>query len=269
MSNPALSSARTASISASRSLSRRSTRATSGAAVSPAAALRGWVAVLVFAPLLAACGGSSAADYARETIPTGSGSLGGETAAASAAPSAEAEVGFMRVGDVTPASLAEAPTTTAAAPPPPPVDPSGPRKASTGAMATASPNARGASDSGGGQTKASDERGHEAPKPAPNAAVVDSNGNLSEAEVRATIVSRQSTFRECYELGASSTASFSGTVQLKVAIGPTGSVASVDILTSTTKNAQVDSCVTQAVRRIQFPAKGNGAVVAFPIEFGR
>ena len=250
MSNPASSSARTASIP-----SRRASRA--------------WIAALAFAPLLAACGGSSATDYARETIPTGGSATGGETPAASAAASAEAEVGFMRVGDVTPASLAEAPTTTAAAPPPPPNDPSGPKKASTGAMATASPNARGGSDSGGGQTKASDERGHEAPKPAPHAAVVDSNGNLSEAEVRATIVSKQSTFRECYELGASSTASFSGTVQLKVSIGPTGSVASVDVLTSTTKNAQVDSCVTQAVRRIQFPAKGNGAVVAFPIEFGR
>jgi len=233
--------------------------------------------LVLLGSLLAACGGSSASDNAREAPPPPP--TGGETAAATAAPTSEAtpapsataaadDSGLFRIGEVTPAVEPQAAAVASAAP----QDPASrakekPKHALTSPLpAGADPNARGAS--GGKGEKANDEGGHEAPKP-PAAAVVDSNGNLSEAEVRATIVSKQSTFRECYDLGASGGSSFSGTVQLKVSIGATGAVVSVDVLTSTTKNAQVDSCVTQAVRRIQFPAKGNGAVVAFPIEFGR
>jgi TonB family protein len=99
-------------------------------------------------------------------------------------------------------------------------------------------------------------------------AVVESGDGLSEAEVRGAIVQKQGSFRECYEIGTRASSGFSGTVSLRVSITPAGTVGAVEVLSSTTKNSQVDSCVADAVRKIQFPAKGNGAVVGFPIEFG-
>ena len=234
--------------------------------------------LVLFGSLLAACGGSSASDTAREAPPPPP--TGGETAAGSAAPTSDItpaptataaadDSGLFRIGEVTPAVEPQAAVAASSAAPEEPTRKGKDKnKHALTSPLPAGADPKGSGASGGKNEKASDEGGHDPPKP-PAAAVVDSNGNLSEAEVRATIVSKQSTFRECYDLGASGQTSFSGTVQLKVSIGATGTVVSVDVLTSTTKNAQVDSCVTQAVRRIQFPAKGNGAVVAFPIEFGR
>ncbi len=81
---------------------------------------------------------------------------------------------------------------------------------------------------------------------------------------------QQAAFQPCYEIGvASSSSSFAGVVTLRATIGPTGTVAAVDVVSSSTKNVRVDGCVADAVRRIQFPSKGGGAVVGIPIEFGR
>jgi outer membrane biosynthesis protein TonB len=188
----------------------------------------------------------------------------------------------MRVGDVARETLAApAPTLGPEGKPPPklPVPTDKNNKTSTSTASTSMPARAGnpppgkAGEGGGG--KPDTDAGGSAtasadPPKGVHAAVVDSASNLSEAEVRTTIVQRQASFRQCYDLGASSSSgAFSGTINLRVSIGPTGTVASVDVLTSTTKLASVDSCVTQAVRSIQFPAKGNGAVVAFPIEFGK
>lgn len=98
-------------------------------------------------------------------------------------------------------------------------------------------------------------------------AVVDATAGLSQEEVRATIGNRQGSFRACYTIGAAS-GPFQGTVFVRASVGPTGAVASAEVTSSTTKNVRVDSCVLDAVRVLQFPAKGGGAVVSFPIEFG-
>ena len=240
--------------------------------------------------LLSGCGGAAAADRYAEPPPppndknntfTGSPS---PTSLASTSPTDEAP-SFMRVGDVareTAATAAATATATASAEPPKPVLPL-PNKKGTKTLASkplpagAAPPADGGRGGGGGGGEGgrkpdtdADPASQSAPVTGVQAAVVDSASNLSEAEVRATIVGKQASFRECYDLGASGSAgAFSGAITLRVSIGPTGTVATVDVVTSTTKVAAVDSCVTQAVRRIQFPAKGNGAVVAFPIEFGK
>lgn len=241
---------------------------------------RSRASLLFVGALLCGCGGASAppGDYKLEEGPQGGLKQGGSPIA-SASPTASLETppadpsGFMRVGDVARETLTTTVPAATAAPdvskpipdikttkniksvptsiparagnPPPP--PAGEHKPDTDA---------------GASTPHDEQQGV-------HAAVVDSASNLSEAEVRTTIVQKQASFRECYDLGVSSSAGFSGTVALRIAIGPTGTVASVEVLSSTTKVAAVDSCVTQAVRRIQFPAKGNGAVVGFPIEFGR
>ena len=100
-------------------------------------------------------------------------------------------------------------------------------------------------------------------------AVVDPKGGLSEADVRAAISEKRSSFRTCYDLGVKDAADFSGSVTLRVAISPAGNVASADIVQSSTRNAAVDACVRDEVRRLVFKTTGAGAVVAFPIEFGR
>jgi len=219
---------------------------------------------------LAACGGAAPpSDYAER--PTGGVHEASPPPAASAAPTSEAP-SFMRVGNLIPM-----PAAVAAAPLPlqdklPGGGGKNDKKPSDGPVktGTASPSdARGTKSDRDEVFRAGQDSGSGQGQGAVQGAVVDSNGNLSEAEVRATIVQRQSSFRECYDLGlAGASSGFQGTVTLRVSIGPSGAVASVEIVSSTTKNPRVDTCVSGAVHRIQFPAKGSGAVVGFPIEFG-
>lgn len=212
---------------------------------SPRAALLSVLAAL----LLAGCGGARSAD---------------SMAAESPAP----REGPMRVGEVTLESNAgrlasTASTGTGAASadptaPPPPLD--GSDTDGDGEGTPAETKTTGGPAKPSERTQGSRVQG----------AVVESAGGLSEAEVRSTIVQQQTVFQSCYEIGASSSAgAFSGVVTLRATIGPTGTVASVDVVQSSTKNVRVDGCVADAVRRIQFPAKGGGAVVGIPIEFGR
>lgn len=152
-----------------------------------------------------------------------------------AAPPREEEPSFMRVGAIEPP-----PPTAATAAPPSDVE----RK----------------TESEGGTSEKKDKvRG----------AVVDSRGGLSEADVRAAIAEKRSSFRRCYDLGVSSAPGFTGSVTLRVAISPAGNVASADVVTSSTRNQNVDACVREEVRKLLFPSTGTGAVVAFPIEFGK
>lgn len=223
---------------------------------------------LVFAACgLAACGGAAAPFDQKEPPPHGGGAatgglLLGTEAAASAAPAGGEAPSFMSVGDITraevpPAAPVPEPTTTATTPP------------AGGPMKTAGKNEKGYKTDGGGVPQEKKPTASTTPLPLADGvrgAVVDSASGLTEAEVRQTIMSKSSAFRECYDLGG---ASFSGSVSLRVAIGPTGTVASAEVTASTTHVAQVDSCVLSKVRTMQFPSKGSGAVISFPIEFGR
>ena len=53
-------------------------------------------------------------------------------------------------------------------------------------------------------------------------------------------------------------------------VGPNGDVKTVEVLKSDTKNKKVDACVSDAFKKIKFPAPKNGAtsVITFPISFG-
>lgn len=215
------------------------------------------VLAALVAPLLVGCGGAKTADRAFESPPPG-----------------PREGSFMRVRDVTLEAAAApeaAPTAAAsvdpAAPPPPPT---GPVKTTTGAPKPTNER-KGAEDEASSVFTAGADGGSSSGKhKGVHGAVVDSASGLSEAEVRTTIVQQQAAFQPCYEIGvASSSGSFSGVVTLRATIGPTGTVAAVDVVSSSTKNVRVDGCVADAVRRIQFPQKGGGAVVGIPIEFGR
>ena len=228
--------------------------------------------------LLPGCGGGAPAD----AMYTPSSGGAATKSAEDELKASDKDAGFMRVGAVYAAPIR--PVT--AAPPPPPSD----EASSTGApkpadarhrpktewqadpsTALSDPTAAAsATATAAASASPAPERGHGKSSGAVQGAVVDSAGGLSEAEVRTTIVQQQAVFRACYELGVAATSSgFSGTVALRATIGPTGTVASVDVLSSSTKLLRVDACVADAVRRIQFPAKGGSAVVGFPIEFGK
>lgn len=181
---------------------------------------------------------------------------------------------FMRVGTVEPAEIATATTTAPTASPlaemkaPYPVKqakPSEPIKTTTAERAGA--EAEGDSDDasappptggGGGSTGKKVE-----------GAVVDVKTGISEADVRAAVAAKGASFRSCYEIGMKSAPDFAGAVTLRVSISPAGNVASAEVLSSSTKNQNVDACVREEVRKLVFKTTGSGAVVAFPIEFGR
>lgn len=221
--------------------------------------------------LLPGCGGGAPSD----AMYMPSGGTGASKSATDELEASDKDAGFMRVGEVYAAPIR--PVT--AAPPPPPSDEASSTGAPKPAGAPKLPKTESETEPSTNWTAAASatataggapERGHGKSSGAVQGAVVDSAGGLSEAEVRTTIVQQQAVFRTCYELGVAATSSgFSGTVALRATIGPTGTVASVDVLSSSTKLLRVDACVADAVRRIQFPAKGGSAVVGFPIEFGK
>lgn len=239
-----------------------------------AATLALLAAPLAIAGAIAGCGG--AANMELQSDAYGAGSKAKESPAGTAVAATEPPP-FMTIGEIINVPLLAAepaptamPIATAASND---ADGKGERRDVTKPIKTSATKATDKSDS---NTRA--DPGPPPPPPPPGGgtaagavqgAVVDSQGGLSEAEVRATIVQRQSSFRECYDIGSQGASSgFSGTVTVRAAIGPNGAVASVDVVNSTTKNTKVDTCVVDAVRRIQFPSKGGGAVIAFPIQFG-
>lgn len=222
--------------------------------LSPIRSARALLPVLL---VLAGCGAGKAAPTGGVKEPSGGSPL------QDAEPSAPS---FMKVGDVALGApepeVAVAPSAAASASPSAlpgdsggkhgwktAQDPSPPQRATTESKSDAS------------QRKPEDQN--------VRGAVVDSSGGLTEADVRATLVQKQGAFRGCYEIGNQGAGGFTGTVGLRVTINAAGMVAQADVTLTTTKNAQVDSCVLGEIRRMQFPAKGSGAVVSFPIDFGR
>lgn len=181
------------------------------------------------------------------------------------------EPDFMHIGAIEPAPADPAPTPTAtatAAASATPVVPPVPLEKKPKDTAAADPSPTKTVDEvpgPEGRTESSSPQ----KKPTLKAAVVDSSGGLSEEDVRAAIASSRASLRRCYDLGVRAAPDFAGSVTMRVAINPAGSVAQADVLASSTRNQSVDACVRDEIRKLVFKATGSGAVVAFPIEFGR
>jgi TonB family protein len=96
------------------------------------------------------------------------------------------------------------------------------------------------------------------------------SGSLSQDEIRQILEKNGDVFGDCYNLGAGGkNKDFRATVKVKATLGPSGSVNFVQVLKSTAKNPKVDACVSDAFKKIKFPAPKNGStsVVTFPISF--
>jgi TonB family protein len=111
---------------------------------------------------------------------------------------------------------------------------------------------------------------------APGAAVVDTKeplvgGTLSQEDVRKILEKSGEVFDDCYTLGAGGkTKEFIATIRVKATLGPTGAVNAAQVIQSTAKNPKVDACVSEAFKKIKFPAPKNAgtSVITFPITFG-
>ena len=108
--------------------------------------------------------------------------------------------------------------------------------------------------------------------PAASAAPLDKplGGALTQDEIRGVVEKHGELFNDCYTVGAGKGQQFTGTVTLKVTLGPTGSVNEAQVAKSTAKNPKVDQCVVDAFKKIKFPAPKAGAtsVFTFPMVFG-
>ncbi|MEJ7729113.1 MAG: AgmX/PglI C-terminal domain-containing protein [Polyangiaceae bacterium] len=144
------------------------------------------------------------------------------------------------------------------------------------AEAPETPGGAGASDApaAGGDSGAAPGTA-EAAVPAPGssaAAAADKplGGALTPDDVRAVVEKHGELFNDCYSLGAGKGQQFTGTVTLKVTLGPTGTVNEVLVAKSTAKNPKVDQCVVDGFKKIKFPPPKSGAtsVFTFPMVFG-
>ena len=105
------------------------------------------------------------------------------------------------------------------------------------------------------------------PKIVPGKPVV--MGSLDRDIIRRVIRRHRKQVRYCYEKELQKAPTMEGRVQLKLVIGPDGSVLSAAIADTTLENAVVEQCIALKAKRWRFPAvKGGGrVVVTYPFLF--
>ncbi len=95
------------------------------------------------------------------------------------------------------------------------------------------------------------------------------SGRLSQQEINDVLSKNAALFDDCYSIGAGASRDFHATISVRATLGPSGAVSDAQVIQSDAKNAKVDSCVANAIRKIKFPVPKDGgtSVVTFPIEF--
>ena len=95
-------------------------------------------------------------------------------------------------------------------------------------------------------------------------------GSLSSEVIRRVIRRHINEVRFCYEQGLQTKPNLAGRLGVSFVISPTGAVQTASVRESTLGDGQVESCVTQAVRRWTFPAPdgGGSVIVNYPFVFG-
>lgn len=94
-------------------------------------------------------------------------------------------------------------------------------------------------------------------------------GRLSQKDIGDIVMKNIALFDPCYTIGTKGGRSFTAVVTVRATLGPSGAVSVAETTKSTAKNAEVDTCVAQAFKKIKFPSPSDGgtAVITFPIEF--
>ncbi|HJL19013.1 MAG TPA: AgmX/PglI C-terminal domain-containing protein [Sandaracinaceae bacterium LLY-WYZ-13_1] len=95
----------------------------------------------------------------------------------------------------------------------------------------------------------------------------DVRGALSAEVIRRVVRRHLREVRFCYEQGLQSNPSIEGRVTVSWIIGATGAVQSASVSSTTLGQAQVERCITGAVRRWSFPQPDGGGVVGVNYPF--
>lgn len=108
-------------------------------------------------------------------------------------------------------------------------------------------------------------------KPAKNVkpvkAKAEKNG-LEAAQIQRVVRSNFGRYRLCYENGLRSNPNLAGKVAVRLAIAPSGAVASATDDGSTLPAPAVVACILKASGGLSFPAAKSGSTVVYPIVFG-
>ena len=93
-------------------------------------------------------------------------------------------------------------------------------------------------------------------------------GKIDERQVKVFINSRFSQVRACYERRLKLNPMLEGTLDLRIAISPTGKVTGVGVNKDTVGDSTMTSCVKSTIRKWKFPApEGGRAVFDKPFKF--
>lgn len=106
-----------------------------------------------------------------------------------------------------------------------------------------------------------------APEIIPGQAVV--RGSLDREIIRRIIRRHINEVKFCYESELTKKANLAGRISVQFTISATGQVITSVLQSSTMGNVRVESCVTQAIRRWEFPAPTGGGlvIVSYPFNF--
>ena len=92
-------------------------------------------------------------------------------------------------------------------------------------------------------------------------------GSLAREVIRSVIRSHMMEVRACFERGLAANPELAGRVTVSFVISASGAVQSSTIANTTLNQAQVEGCVTDAVRSWTFPAPEGGGVVTVNYPF--
>jgi TonB family protein len=92
-------------------------------------------------------------------------------------------------------------------------------------------------------------------------------GSLSKETIRRYIGRHIAEVRYCYESQLNTRPDLQGRVAIKFVIAPTGAVTSAVVANSDVGSPEVDSCIANTVRRINFPAPEGGGLVIVTYPF--
>lgn len=110
-------------------------------------------------------------------------------------------------------------------------------------------------------------RGRSAGVPQVRSGGAEVRGSLSKEVIRRVVRRHINEVKFCYEQQLNARPDLQGRVTTRFVISPTGSVQSAMVADSSLRNAAVESCIVQAVRRWTFPAPDGGGVVVVNYPF--
>jgi TonB family protein len=92
---------------------------------------------------------------------------------------------------------------------------------------------------------------------------------ITQDDVLAAVNANGATFDRCYALGAAGSKSYAAKVTVKATVGPSGTVNTVEVVSSTAKSAKLDACVVDAFKTLSFrrPSGSGATVFTFPLTF--